>query len=250
MSAAQLIRDALKRCQADPAQIIHVNTLEHLEMIEDDGLHEYMVRDPNPNIAITSKIVWMEPFRERLILERTFDVIIGIEALTTDTEGLALEIGRQEIPFEGAHAQVVIPLVSLAFSTVKICSRARFAVRTPFRIIGCFLGHEYRVELAKARTILCEREFSQEALEVHFGCARLETDRRSDSRILRLPCPSKFMDEDPTINWADSNLSKYPFLPYSPYLRTKAKLMSSKLANSVRPRRIMMKRIAAWFNRL
>jgi hypothetical protein len=257
MSVPRLIRDELKRCRADPARIVPLNSLENLNVntaaaIEELG-RRYDARD-HADVMITSRIMLFNEYfagHFKLELQRHVDVVVGIEALYDNTGTLELDFGHFMLPFIGSKAPVVIPIIALQFSQVKIrlvpaLHDLHPAAEKPIRVIGCMLKGELRRQLCRDK-IYCEQDNTSEDLAIFHNLPILNLDIGYNG--IRFPSPSKFFDDDPSIDWFDPKQRCWHLLrSYGPHLRDLARLHSKELGDFSRRKRQLTKRIDAWFH--
>jgi hypothetical protein len=233
MSVPELIRDELKRCRADPARIVPLNSLENLNVNTATAIEEWGrrmdARDASSDVMVTSQIVLFNEYfagHFKLELQRHVDVVVGIEALFDGAEGLEVDFGHFMLPFIGSKAPVVIPIIALQFSHVKIrlvpaLNDLRPAAEKPIRVIGCMLKEEFRRQLVYTK-LYCEQDNTSEDLAIFHNLPILNLDIGYEG--IRFPSPSKFFDDDPSIDWFDPKQRCWNLLrSYGPHLRDLAR---------------------------
>jgi hypothetical protein len=228
MSVSQSIRDELKRCRAEPARMMPLNSLENLNVSQVAAIEEWGRRidaRDHADVLITSRIMLFNEYSAgyyKLEIQRHFDVVLGIEALFDDTEGLELDFGHFVVPFIGSKAPVVIPIIALQFSRVKVQLKPSMDDLRPmgsmsFKVIGCMLKDEFRRQLCFDK-LYCEQDFASENLATWHNMPSLQHDEGYNGT--RFPSPSKFFDDDPSIDWFDPKQRCWILLrSYGPHLR-------------------------------
>lgn len=248
-----LIHEELMRCRADPSRIVQLNTRDHLDPDWEKPPLEWSRRtdanDPYTDVVITSQFQLLNEDTQSFFLPRQYEVILGIEALFDDTEGLELQIGTHiNFPFEGKMVSVVLPLVAIGFQELSVRRQDmpfRPVAEMPFKITGCYLTTIHRRAISFDK-IMCEHEFRAEKLCVFHHMVHTENDIGHGA--MRFPCPSKYFDDDPKSDWFDKKFTwRYWYaMPYSPHLRDLARPFSRKIARSLVRKRQIMKRAAQW----
>lgn len=260
LTAPEKIQKELLECRRDPSRIIQMNTLDNLAVVDERQMVYIEERtqrgELDKDIVIVSEYMMIGRFRE-ITLPR-YAVIIWIEALGDVPGVLSLEMGRYSFPFVGLRAPVVVPFLGLQFGEVKIrYSRPVGQLHRDvvlLRIFGCNFSMEYRRELTGSK-LLCENEFSEEDVYCTYG-GSIQYQIGTCSDAIRFPCPSKYFDDDPTIDWFNPTMdwispnhkNYWRTMLYSPHLRDLARTASKTwLSTAVRRHRAgIPKRARMW----